>query len=192
MKLSRHFLAAFTAFSAVGAILAAAPTEAFAQEVRVVIAPPAPRVEYPTVRPGPYHVWQSGSWAWQPEGHYGWHPGRWVLPPQGRTIWARDEWVNYGGSWRFVPGHWYGAGERIVPAAQRVTVAAAPPAEQVEIVEAVPEGRAWIHGHWSWDGVQYLWVPGHTMLVPEGFHTWQPGHWYANSGHWFFANGYWH
>jgi hypothetical protein len=191
MKLSRHLLAGFTALTAVVAAGAAAPAVAFAQIERIVVNPPAPRVEVLTARPGPYHVWQAGNWAWHPEGRYVWHPGRWVIPPQGRTVWVKDEWISHGGSWHFVPGHWRAIGEPIPTVMQRLTVTAEPPAEQVEVVGAVPEGHAWIKGHWSWDGLHYVWVPGHHMLVPEGFHAWEPGHWYAAGGRWFYRGGYW-
>ncbi len=192
MKLSRHLLAGFAAFGALVATGAALPHVASAQEVRVVVAPPAPRVEVIGVRPGPYHVWQYGSWVWAPEGRYVWHPGRWVVPPQGRTVWVRDAWGNYGGSWRFVPGHWHAVGERIPTPAQRVVVSSAPPPEQVESVGTVSVGETWIKGRWSWDGLRYSWVPGHVMRVPEGYRTWEPGGWYESGHHWFYRSGYWH
>ncbi len=192
MKPSRHLVSGLAAlFFASLAGVVAAPRAAFAEEARIVVAPPAPRVEVLGPRPGPYHVWQSGVWTWHPEGRYAWHPGHWALPPQGQTVWVRDEWVPFGGSWHFVPGHWRAVGERIPTAAQRVTVVAAPPAEQVETVVAAPPGQAWIHGHWAWDGARYVWVPGHLMGVPAGFQAWEPGHWYANGGHWFYRTGYW-
>jgi len=191
MKVSRCLLAAFTAFAAVVAAGAVATPVASAQEVRIVHAPPAPRVEVIGVRPGPYHVWQGGSWAWHPEGRYLWHPGRWVVPPQGRTVWVRDEWVSYGGAWHFVPGHWRAVGEPIPTVYQRVAAVGEPPAEQAEVVGAAPPGQAWVKGHWSWDGARYVWVPGHHMLIPDGLHEWVPGTWYAAGGHWFYRSGYW-
>jgi hypothetical protein len=194
MKLTRHLLARFTLVAAVAGVVGAGvvlPAVASAQDARILTAPPAPRYEVIGVRPGPYHVWQAGTWAWQPDGHYGWHPGRWVVPPQGHTVWVRDEWVSYGGAWHMVPGHWRAVGERIPTAMQRLTVTAEPPAEQAETVGVVGVGQAWVKGHWSWDGARYVWVPGHTMLVPEGYRSWEPGHWYPNAGHWFYRTGYW-
>jgi len=191
MKLSRHLLAAFTALATVVVVGGVSPQVAYAQEVRIVTAPPPLRYEVPGARPGPYHVWQSGSWAWHPDGTYGWHPGRWVMPPQGRTVWVRDEWINYGGSWRLVPGHWTTVGTPIPTVQQRVEVVSAPPVDIVETVGEVPVGHTWVRGHYSWDGVRYVWVPGHSMLVPEGRAAWVPGHWYANGGRWFYASGYW-
>ncbi len=192
MKLSRLFLAGVTALSAVlAASVASAPRVASADEMVVKIAPPAPRVEVIEPRPGPYHVWQNGVWSWHPDGRYVWHPGHWVMPPPGKTIWVKDEWVTYAGSWHLVPGHWRAVGEAIPSLAQRVTVVAEPPAEQVETVVAAPPGQAWIHGHWAWDGLRYAWVPGHLMGVPAGFTVWEPGHWYASGGHWFYRSGYW-
>jgi len=191
MKLSRTLLAGFTALATVFAGAWALPTPASAQEMVVRVAPPAPRYEELGPRPGPYHVWQAGTWAWHPEGRYLWHPGRWVVPPQGRTVWVRDEWVSYNGSWHLVPGHWRAVGERIPPAIQRVAVTTEPPAEQVETVGAAPVGHTWIKGRWAWDGVHYAWVPGHVMAIPEGFHGWEPGGWYASHNHWFYRSGYW-
>ena len=191
MKLTRHFVAGFTVLAGVFVASGVVSREASAEEVRVVQAPPAPRFEVLGARPGPYHVWQAGSWAWHPEGHYLWHPGRWVVPPQGRTQWVRDEWVTYAGSWHLVPGHWHVVGEPVPTAAQRVTVITEPPPDQVETVGAAPAGQAWIHGHWSWDGHGYVWVPGHFMVVPVGFQTWEPGRWGASGTHWFYRSGYW-
>jgi len=191
MKLSRRVVAAFTALATVVAVGGVSPQVAYAQEVRVIVAPPAPRFEIPGARPGPYHVWQAGSWRWGAEGTYGWHPGRWVLPPQGRTVWVHDEWVSYAGSWHLVPGHWTAVGVPVPTVQQRVIVSSAPPADVVEEVGALPVGHAWIRGHYAWDGVRYVWTPGHTMAIPEGRAAWVPGHWYEAGGHWFFANGYW-
>jgi hypothetical protein len=191
MKISRHLLAGFTALSAMFVGSTLLPHEASAQEVRIVLAPPPPRVEVITVRPGPYHVWRPGVWVWHVEGRYVWHPGHWDVPPPGKSIWVRDEWVSYGGSWRFVPGHWRAVGEHIPSAIQRVVVAAAPPPPPVETIAVAPAGQAWIHGHWSWDGLQFVWVPGHFMAVPVGFTIWEPGHWFASGPHWFYASGYW-
>ena len=75
MKMSRHLVAAFTSLATVVVVGGVSPKIAQAQEVRIVVAPPAPRVEIPGARPGPYHVWQAGSWAWHPDGSYGWQGG---------------------------------------------------------------------------------------------------------------------
>jgi hypothetical protein len=191
MRVSRLLLASFSVFAAVFSVGAVSPSVAFAQEVRISAAPPPPRVEVFGARPGPYHVWQGGSWGWHPEGRYEWRPGRWVVPPQGRTVWVRDEWVSYGGGYHLVPGHWRAVGERIPSVLARVAATGEPPPEQVETVMAAPPGEAWVHGHWSWDGAAYVWVPGHLAPLPEGHHEWAPGRWSASRGHWFYTNGYW-
>jgi hypothetical protein len=191
MKPSRHLVAGALVLAALGGASVLLSRTASADEVRIVVAPPAARIEVKGPRPGPYHVWQSGSWVWGAEGRYVWHPGRWVEPPHGKTVWVRDEWVSYGGAWHFVPGHWRTVGEHVPPASQRALVATQPPAEVVETVGAAPVGHAWIHGHWAWDGGAYAWVPGHFMAVPDGYRTWEPGRWYASNGHWFYHNGYW-
>jgi len=191
MKIRRHVLAALTVLTAAFAVGGLAERTADAQEIRVVIPPPAVRVEVPGPRPGPMHVWQDGHWLWRNDGRYVWHPGHWVLPPEGRTIWVRDDWANVAGAWHFVPGHWRAVGERVPTLVERVKVVTEPPPEQIELVAEVPVGHAWVKGHWSWDGARFVWVGGHALQIPAGLTAWEPGHWYASGGRWFYANGYW-
>jgi len=58
-------------------------------------------------------------------------------------------------------------------------VARAPlPGPQAEIPPpARSPGYDWEHGHWSWNGMQYLWQPGRYVDRPAAFATYMPGHW---------------
>ena len=48
-----------------------------------------------------------------------------------------------------------------------VVVGVAPPAPVVEPVPAPPgPGYVWQPGYWSWNGVQYVWVPGTYVAAP--------------------------
>jgi len=194
MKMSRHLLVAFSAL-VLGTGVVGVQSPAFGQvgaEVNLIsVAPPPVRVEVIPPRPSQWHIWQRGSWVYGPAG-YIWHPGRYVMPPTQGLLWVPEEWVNFGGGYRLVPGHWRGVAEPAPrPAIERVQVTVEPPAPQVEVIPVVPAGHAWIHGHWSWEGARYLWVPGHHMAIPEGQHAWEPGHWYRSGPNWFYANGYW-
>jgi WXXGXW repeat (2 copies) len=55
-----------------------------------------------------------------------------------------------------------------VPGVARVgVVGVAPPAPVVEVVPAPPApGYVWQPGYWSWNGVQYVWVPGAYFVAP--------------------------
>jgi hypothetical protein len=48
-----------------------------------------------------------------------------------------------------------------------VVVGFAPPAPVVEAVPPPPApGYVWQPGYWSWNGVQYVWVPGAYFVAP--------------------------
>lgn len=68
------------------------------------------------------------------------------------------------------------------------------PPPRAEVVPAPPPGRmVWEPGHWHWNGVQYVWIPGryverrphwnryvegHWQWSPrEGRYVWIPAHW---------------
>lgn len=49
-----------------------------------------------------------------------------------------------------------------------------PPAPLEEVQQAAPApGMAWIGGEWHWDGVRYVWTPGHWITPPPG-QRWVP------------------
>src|ERR1700732_3205919 len=65
-----------------------------------------------------------------------------------------------------------------LPALARVgvVVGLAPPVPGVEAVPAPPApGYVWQPGYWSWNGVQYVWVPGTYVPAPYVGAVWVPG-----------------
>jgi hypothetical protein len=71
---------------------------------RVMVAPPAPRVEYYGVAPYPGYIWLGGYWNWA-GGRHVWVDGRWTAPRPGYR-WEPHRWDRDGGGWRMRPGHW--------------------------------------------------------------------------------------
>ncbi len=74
-----------------------------------------------------------------------------------------------------------------VPAAQ---VAPPPvPAERVEYIPPPPSAAVlWQPGEWHWNGVAYVWRPGHYIQRVAYYHHWVRGHWNGAGvwipGHW--------
>ena len=81
-----------------------------------------------------------------------------------------------------------------VPSSARVGVVVgfAPPAPVVEAVPAPPApGYVWQPGYWSWNGVQYVWVPGVYVVPPYAHAVWVPGSWVRHGGGWVWGPGHW-
>jgi WXXGXW repeat (2 copies) len=76
-----------------------------AEVVIVRDAPPVPREEIVTVRPGPRFVWCAGYWRHDGR-EYVWVPGHWVRPPRVHAIWVAPHWEVRGGGYFFVDGVW--------------------------------------------------------------------------------------
>lgn len=73
-----------------------------------------------------------------------------------------------------------------------VVVGIAPPAPVVEAVPAPPAaGYVWQPGYWSWNGVQYVWVPGAYVAAPYMGAAWIPGRWIRHGDGWVWAAGHW-
>lgn len=73
-----------------------------------------------------------------------------------------------------------------------VVVGFAPPAPVVEVVPAPPApGYVWQPGYWSWNGVQYVWVPGAYVVAPTlaPCGSQEPGSGMAPAGMW--VAGHW-
>lgn len=89
-------------FASVALVPLAAVDEA-AADVRVRMAPPAPRRE---VRPPPRrgYVWVPGYWEWR-RGRFTWVEGRFERERRGQR-WREPRWVRRGGEWQFTPGGW--------------------------------------------------------------------------------------
>jgi hypothetical protein len=80
------------------------------------------------------------------------------------------------------------------PAVARVGfwVGVAPPVPLVEPVPPPPApGYVWQPGYWSWNGVQYVWVPGTYAVAPYPRAVWVPPHWAPRGNGWIWVNGHW-
>jgi len=67
-----------------------------------------------------------------------------------------------------------------------------PPPLQVETPPAPPTPLAmWQPGHWSWNGSQYGWTPGHYVERPAPTANWLPGYWQQGAGGWTWVDGHW-
>lgn len=69
--------------------------------------PPPRRFEHHGRRPGPHHLWISGSWRW----HAGytdwvWVPGYWDLPPYAGYAYVEPRYVDEGRRVVYVDGGW--------------------------------------------------------------------------------------
>jgi Domain of unknown function (DUF4124)/WXXGXW repeat (2 copies) len=53
------------------------------------------------------------------------------------------------------------------------------------------EGELWTPGYWSWDGVEYYWVPGAWVSPPTVGVFWTPGYWVYVRTLFVFHRGYW-
>jgi hypothetical protein len=69
------------------------------------------------------------------------------------------------------------------------------PAPQVEIVPAPPApgpvAVVWRPGHWHWDGVRYVWLPGRYVHAPYAAAVWVEGHWVLRHRGWVWVGGHW-
>jgi hypothetical protein len=72
------------------------------------------------------------------------------------------------------------------------SVALRPPAPVVESIPppSVP-GSVWTPGYWSWNGVEYIWVPGQYVVAPFPGAVWIGGRWVARGHHWDWVDGRW-
>src|SRR5437763_12598224 len=73
-----------------------------------------------------------------------------------------------------------------------VVVGFAPPAPVVEVVPPPPApGYVWQPGYWSWNGVQYVWVPETYAVAPYPRAVWVPPHLGPRRNGWIWVNGHW-
>lgn len=186
----------------VAAVLAAPSLFASAQEfvvpgVRVMVGPPAPRMEVQPLAPGPGYVWIAGHWAWRGGGHV-WLGGHWALPPGPGYVWAPARWINEGGAFRFFEGHWRLAVPppqtevyQPAPMAAPLYASTPPPEPLVEVRPAMPfAGAVWIPGYWRWFGSNYVWVGGRYSAPRMGY-AWEPHRWVNEGGRWRLEPGRW-
>jgi hypothetical protein len=72
------------------------------------------------------------------------------------------------------------------------SVALSPPAPVVETIPPAPApGTVWTPGYWSWNGVEYVWVPGQYVVAPFPGAVWIGGRWVARGHHWTWVDGRW-
>lgn len=61
--------------------------------------------------------------------------------------------------------------------AQVVVVRENPPPLRYEVVPVPPRpGYVWHHGHWSWNGYRYLWIPGRYVVMYGDGRPWHRWH----------------
>jgi hypothetical protein len=73
-----------------------------------------------------------------------------------------------------------------------VVVGFAPPAPVVEVAPPPPApGYVWQPGYWSWNGVQYVWVPGGYVVASYVHAAWVPGAWVRHRPGWVWIAGHW-
>lgn len=68
------------------------------------VAPPPPRSEAISAKPGPNFVWIGGHWKWNGQ-RYVWTPGHWVKAKPGKS-WVPGHWEKRGPHWVWKKGHW--------------------------------------------------------------------------------------
>jgi len=71
-----------------------------------------------------------------------------------------------------------------------VDINTAPPAPQVEVVQAARPGFLWIPGYWAWEDGRHVWVEGRWIQERPGY-MWVPEHWEQRGSKWHFERGYW-
>src|SRR5437868_528939 len=63
---------------------------------------------------------------------------------------------------------------------------------QAQIPAPAPSpSYVWEPGHWSWNGMQYLWQPGRYVERPAVSATYTPGHWEQQANGWVWVEGRW-
>jgi hypothetical protein len=78
------------------------------------------------------------------------------------------------------------------PATPALVAPAPPPSTQAEIPPPAPSpSYVWEPGHWSWNGVQYLWQPRRYVERPAVSATYTPGHWEQQANGWVWVEGRW-
>jgi hypothetical protein len=78
------------------------------------------------------------------------------------------------------------------PTAPALVAPAPPPSPQAEIPPPAPSpSYVWEPGHWSWNGMQYLWQPGRYVERPAVSATYMPGHWEQQANGWVWVEGRW-
>jgi hypothetical protein len=81
---------------------------------------------------------------------------------------------------------------RATPAAETIPAPHAPPPTRAEIPPPSPSPQAlWRFGHWSWNGKQFVWNPGHYVERPSPEASWIPGYWEQRPEGWIRVDDQW-
>jgi hypothetical protein len=68
-----------------------------------------------------------------------------------------------------------------------------PPPARIEAPPEPPDGAfVWRPGHWTFEGREYLWVPGEYVERPHAGERWVTGYWARGAqGGWIWIPGHW-
>jgi hypothetical protein len=173
--------------SLAGCVVAPAPRYVASADVRIVTAPPAPRVEVLPPPPAPHYYWISGHWRWVGN-RYDWEPGHWV-EPRPDAVFVQAYWTEERGQWIYHAGHW--AHPAPHPEIVEVVAVRPPPAPRVEVIPAPPSpNHFWVAGYWRWEQGQHHWVAGRWEVHRPG-HVWINAHWVQSGANWRLSGGFW-
>jgi hypothetical protein len=78
------------------------------------------------------------------------------------------------------------------PRSRPLYVLEAPPPDPVELEGSAPSAAyTWVKGHYSWNGVEYVWIPGAWAPRPSTRATWIAGRWEHTRRGWIWVDGHW-
>ena len=92
------------------------------------------------------------------------------------------------------PGTSVGAAAAVSDSPETAMIVASypPPPGRAEIPPPAPSLQAlWRFGYWSWNGVKYVWLPGHYVQRPSPTANWIPGYWEQRPEGWMWVEGQW-
>lgn len=74
----------------------------------------------------------------------------------------------------------------------RLIYVAAPPPEPLPEAKSGPTSpeMIWVAGYWHWNGVRYVWIPGHWES-PRPDQSWEPPAYSFSGGRWTYRPGQW-
>lgn len=136
------------------------------------LPPPPPKHEVIVAEPSPACVWIPGNWEREPD-KWVWAAGRWVEPPFVNARYVPGYWMYNQSNYAWQPGHWATAEQGLVVAKP---IAPPPTFQEVIPVAPAPE-QVWVAGHWNWNGLTWVWMPGFYAAPPQPKAVWVAGHW---------------
>ena len=145
-------------------------------EIRPTAAPPPPREERITARPG--FVFVRGRWDWK-DGNWVWLDGHWERERRGRH-WREARWEQRDGVYVLNDGGW--------DEAPRLPTAAPPPPREERI--ATRPGFVFVRGRWDWRDGNWIWLAGHWERE-RARQRWVEGRWELRGDHWEWIDGSW-